>query len=210
MPPNQSDVLDACVNTHEAACWCMFWHVSTYLCVHIVWVWACTRACKCLCVSVSVSPCFCLCVCAHTWMHACACVCVSMHAHSVCVSEKEVQQGICWPLVTHRERERWAMGHRGWVALWLNYTAWWVPLSVTPLAESKHTNKIWCLCVVSRRANDQPSTHTQGWYGKRRPGINTTLHHPVWLQSLLKYKFWDQAQFSVVSVEFTSWQIQCI
>lgn len=116
-PPNQSDVLDACMNTHEAACSCIFWHVSTYLCVHIVWVWACTRACKCLCVSVSVSPCFSLCVCAHTWMHACACVCVSMHAHSVCVSEKEVQQGICWPLVTHRERERWAMGHRGWVAL---------------------------------------------------------------------------------------------
>lgn len=43
------------------------------------------------------------------------------------------------------------------------------------------------------------------WQEKTRNEYNS-----AWLQSLLKYKFWVQAQFSLVSVEFTSWQIQCI
>lgn len=127
----------------------------------------------CECVRESLFLFVCVCTYVNECMHALVCVCLCMRIAYVWARKRYSR--VCWPLVTHRERERWAMCHRGWVALWLNYTAWWVPLSVTPLAESKHTNKIWCLCVVSRRADDRPSTHTQGWYGKRRPGMNTTL-----------------------------------
>lgn len=108
-----------------------------------------------------------------SWQRVCVCVYVCVyvpvHAYSMCVCERGTA-GIM--LVAGNPQREVAVGHG---LQRLNYTAWWVPLSVTPLAESKHTNKIWCLCVVSRRADDRPSTHTQGWYGKRRPGMNTTL-----------------------------------
>ena len=78
----------------------------------------------------------------HVCVYVCMCVCVyvPVHAYSVaCVRERGIA-GIM--LVDGNPQREVTVGHG---LQRLNYTAWWVPLSVTPLAESKHTNKILCL-----------------------------------------------------------------
>lgn len=77
-------------------------------------------------------------LCVHTWMHVLA----PMHRSRV------IPQGLCWPLETHRERQRGGPQTLG--SSWLNYTAWWDPLRVTSLAESQNTLIRLCFCVLRR------------------------------------------------------------
>lgn len=69
-----------------------------------------------------------------------------------CAGGCVMPQGASSSSVTHKQRVAVGRGS------WLDDTAWWDPLRVTPLAESQHANKIWFLHAV-RAGTCRKSSH---------------------------------------------------